>query len=417
MNKPSQVVILCGGLGTRLRPHTEYLPKPMIQCNGKPFLLYLLQQMSNQGLRNFVLLTGYLGKNIEIFFGDGSQWGWNIRYSKGLIDWDTGKRIWEARFQLDKNFILLYSDNFVPFSLDKVFALHEKNQTSLTLTVSPKFPGNVSLDKSGVVKKYDNNRSEQILDFVEIGYMIVEKNKILEFYESQDCSFSSVIEKMVSLSEVSALVQHDNYHSISDPKRWKIAEKYLDFKKIILVDRDGVINKKAKRGEYISNWSQFKWISDTRFAMKILAQKGFKFIVISNQAGIARGMVDLNELENIHINMKNELLNDGIEILDIYVCPHHWNEDCFCRKPSPGMLFEASKDWLLRLDETLFIGDDHRDCKASYSAGCKSILVGESSEMDKLLEYEKPIFTNIKLTECISNILDFFNLNNTNDNN
>ena len=105
-----------------------------------------------------------------------------------------------------------------------------------------------------------------------------------------------------------------------------------------------MINKKAKRGEYISNWSQFKWISDTRFAMKILAQKGFKFIVISNQAGIARGMVDLNELENIHINMKNELLNDGIEILDIYVCPHHWNEDCFCRKPSPGMLFEASKD-------------------------------------------------------------------------
>ena len=67
--------------------------------------------------------------------------------------------------------------------------------------------------------------------------MIVDKNKTLQFYESQDCSFSSVIEKMVSLSEVSALVQHDNYHSISDPKRWKIAEKYLDFKKIILVDR------------------------------------------------------------------------------------------------------------------------------------------------------------------------------------
>ena len=417
MNKPKQVVVLCGGLGTRLLPHTENLPKPMILCNEKPFLLYLLQQMSDQGLKEFVLLTGYLGENIRNFFGDGSKWGWTVHYSNGPFSWDTGKRIWEARYKLDETFLLLYSDNFVPFSLDKVFMLHEKNQTALTLTVSPKRPGNIAIAESGIVKKYDNNRSNHILDFVEIGYMIIEKDKTLDFYLSPECSFSKIIERMVAKKEVSAWVNYDYYHSISDPKRWKKTEEYLNFKKIILIDRDGVINKKAPRGEYISSWNEFEWIADTRVALKLLAKKGFKFIVISNQAGIARGMVDLNELENIHINMKNELLNDGIEILDIYVCPHHWNEDCFCRKPSPGMLFEASKDWLLRLDETLFIGDDHRDCKASYNAGCKSILVGESSEMDKLLEYEKPICTNIKLTECISNILDFFNLNNTNDNN
>ena len=409
MNKPSQVVILCGGLGTRLRPHTEYLPKPMILCNGKPFLLYLLQQMSNQGLRKFVLLTGYLGENIENFFGDGSQWGWSINYSNGPVGWDTGKRIWEARFELDKNFLLLYSDNFVPFSLDKVFTLHIKNQTSLTFTVSPKCPGNVSVDKSGIVKKYDNNRSDHILDFVEIGYMIVEKDKTIDFYRSPECSFSKIIERMVAKKEVSALVNYDSYHSISDPKRWKKTEEYLELKKIILIDRDGVINKKAPRGEYISSWSEFEWISDTRIAMKLLAQKGFQFIVISNQAGIARGIVSQNELEKIHINMKKELLSDGIEILDIYICPHHWDEDCLCRKPNPGMLLKASRDWLLRLDKTLFIGDDHRDCKASYNAGCKSVLIGEESETDKLLEHEKPIYTNIRLTQCLSNILDFFN--------
>ena len=415
MNKPTQVVILCGGLGTRLRPHTEYLPKPMILCNEKPFLLYLLQQMSNQGLRKFVLLTGYLGENIENFFGDGSEWGWSIHYSKGPVGWDTGKRIWEARFKLDKNFLLLYSDNFAPFSLDKVFALHEKNQTSLTFTVSPKCPGNVSVDKSGIVKKYDNNRSDHILDFVEIGYMIIEKDKTLDFYQSPDCSFSSVIDKMVSSSEVSALVQHDNYHSISDPKRWRETEEYLSLKKIILIDRDGIINKKAQKGEYISSWSKFEWVSDTRAAMKLLAKKGFKFIVVTNQAGIARRMVNLDELDKIHSKMKKELLNDGIEILDIYICPHHWNEDCDCRKPSPGMLHKASRDWLLRLDKTLFIGDDYRDCQASYNAGCKSILVGDMSEMDKLLEQEKPIFATNNLKGCVSNILEFFNSNNIND--
>ena len=417
MNKPSQVVVLCGGLGTRLLPHTENLPKPMILCNEKPFLLYLLHQMSDQGLKDFVLLTGYLGKNISNFFGDGSKWGWTIHYSNGPISWDTGKRIWEARYKLDETFLLLYSDNFVPFSLDKVFMLHEKNQTALTLTVSTKRPGNISIAESGIVIKYDNNRSNHILDFVEIGYMIIEKDKTLDFYQSPECSFSKIIERMVAKKEVSALVNYDSYHSISDPKRWKKTEEYLELKKIILIDRDGVINKKAPRGEYISSWSEFEWISDTRIAMKLLAQKGFQFIIVSNQAGVARGMVTLKELEKIHINMMKELLSDGIEILDIYTCPHHWDEDCLCRKPNPGMLLKASKDWLLRLDKTLFIGDDHRDSKASYNAGCKSVLIGEKTETAKLLENEMPIYTNIRLTQCISNILDFFNTNNSNDNN
>jgi D-glycero-D-manno-heptose 1,7-bisphosphate phosphatase len=373
--------------------------------------------MSDQGLKEFVLLTGYLGENIENYFGDGSQWGWSIQYSNGPINWDTGKRIWEARLKLDDRFLLLYSDNFVQFSLEKVFALHKKNQTALTFMVSPKHPGNVALFESGVVEKYDKNRSDNILDFVEIGYMIIEKDKTLDFYKSPECSFSLILERMVASSEVSAWIQYDNYHSISDPKRWSVTEKYLSIKKIILIDRDGVINKKAPKGEYISSWSEFEWVSDTRSAMKLLAQKGFKFIVISNQAGIARRMVNLSELDKIHSNMKQELLNDGIEILDIYICPHHWNKGCYCRKPSPGMFHKASRDWLIRLDKTLFIGDDHRDCQASYNAGCKSILVGDISEIDKLLDHEKPIYKNKRLTDCLSNILDFFNSNNINDNN
>ena len=79
------------------------------------------------------------------------------------------------------------------------------------------------------------------------------------------------------------------------------------------------------------------------------------------------------------------------------------------------MLQKASRDWLLRLDKTLFIGDDYRDCQASYNAGCKSILIGDMSDMDKLLKYEKPIFATNSLKDCISNILEFFNSNNAND--
>jgi histidinol-phosphate phosphatase family protein len=417
MNRPKQVVILCGGLGTRLLPYTENLPKPMVSCNSRPFLHYLLNQMSSQGLKNFVLLTGYLGESIKNYFGDGTEWGWSIQYSNGPIEWDTGKRIWEAKPKLDDCFMLLYSDNFTQFSLEKVFNLHQKNQTALTFVVSPKSPGNVSLDDSNFVKSYNNKRSESSLDFVEIGYMIIEKNRLFNYYLHSECSFSSILEEMVQSNEVSAWVQNDNYHSISDPKRWRDTEQYLASKKIILIDRDGVINKKSKKGEYISYWDDFEWISNTIEGMQTLAKKGFKFIVISNQAGIARNMIKSEELKKIHSNMQKILLDKGVEILDIYICPHHWDEECYCRKPNPGMFHKVSNDWNLRLDKTLFIGDDYRDCQASYNAGCKSILIGDISQSEKLLEHEQPIYKNIRLTQCISTILKFFNSNNRNDNN
>ena len=162
MSKLEQAVILCGGLGTRLRPYTSHMPKPLIHCNGKPFLWHLLNQLQEQGIKRYVLLTGYLAEKIENYFGDGSSWGWQIQYSEGPVEWDTGKRIWEARQKLDNQFLLLYSDNFAVFPLNKVFALHKKNKKSLTFMVTPKKPGNISLDKSDIVKKYNNNLLNKI---------------------------------------------------------------------------------------------------------------------------------------------------------------------------------------------------------------------------------------------------------------
>jgi len=274
--------------------------------------------------------------------------------------------------------------------------------------VSPKNPGNISLDKSSFVQRYDNNRSGLDLDYVEIGYMIVERDETLSFYEKPECSFSSILQKMVIKHQISAWVQNDSYHSISDPERWKKTNKYLSPKKIILMDRDGVINKKAPRGEYICKWEDFGWIDATRHAMKMLAKIGFKFIVISNQAGISRGIVDTDNLKHIHNNMKYELMLDGIEILDIYVCPHHWNDRCWCRKPNPGMLFQASKDYLFRLDKTLFIGDDPRDCQTAWNAGSSSIFIGESKALRKLKMKERPLTAVESMIDSLDTIKQFY---------
>jgi len=407
MKRPEQAVILCGGLGTRLRPHTDHLPKPMIPCNGKPFLWYLLQQMEEQEIKRFVLLTGYLAEKIKEYFKDGSEWGWQIQYSQGPADWDTGKRIWEAKEKLDNRFLLLYSDNFVSFPMEKVLALHEKKMRPLTFMVSPKCPGNIALDKDCVVKNYNNNRSTE-MGYVEIGYMIVEKERTFAFFETPECSFSSILRKMASQEQISAWSQHDYYHSISDPERWGKTEQYLNPKKLLLIDRDGVINYKAPKGEYISRWEDFEWIPDTREAMKQLSQHGIQFIVISNQAGIARGMIEQKEMERIHHCMKENFRKDGIEILDIYVCPHHWDEGCSCRKPKPGMLYQASKDHLFRLDKTLFIGDDPSDSVTAERAGCASIFVGDSIALKSLSNKEQPVCSSSSLSNCLDAIFKYF---------
>jgi histidinol-phosphate phosphatase family protein len=408
INKPSQAAILCGGIGSRLMPHTLDTPKPMILCNGKPFLWYLLDNLNKQGISHFVLMTGYLSEKIQSYFKDGSLWGWKIEYSDGPVEWDTGRRLWEAKELLNERFMLMYSDNFALFSLDELLILHLKNNVSLTFIVTLKSPGNIKRDDNGIVIKYDNNRTSSDLDYVEIGYMIVEKFKVLSFYESSDCSFSSILEKMSKSKQISSFIKHDSYYSISDPMRWKKTEKYLNSEKIIFIDRDGVINHKAPRGEYISRWEDFKFIQESFESMKKLSQKGFKFIVITNQAGIARGMIEKSSLEFIHKKMKDEFQKAGIKILEVFICPHHWDDGCFCRKPNPGMFYKASKKYLIRLDQTVFIGDDSRDCQAAEKAGCQSIFIGNSDDLKHLSIDQMPIFQSLSMIDSIDSIINFY---------
>src|SRR5687768_7460903 len=134
MNHPSQAVVLCGGLGTRLRPITDTLPKPMAPIHGRPFLAYLLEQLRDQGLSRVVLLTGYRGEMIRDYFRDGSRFGMAIECAAGPAEWETGRRIWEARSRLDERFVLLYSDNFVPFSLAKLAGFHSSQHAAVSLT-------------------------------------------------------------------------------------------------------------------------------------------------------------------------------------------------------------------------------------------------------------------------------------------
>lgn len=407
-----QAVILCGGLGTRLRPLTDNLPKPMVPVNGKPFLHHLLDQLSGQGVTRFLLLTGYLGERVHEYFGDGSRWGWSICYSHGPAEWDTARRIWEAKEFFDPQFLLLYSDNFVQFNLNRLQGLHQKENTPITLLLSPKRRGNIRVSDAGRIEAYDKTRSGKGLDYVEVGYMLIERDLVLDDFPSHqafpDFNFSTLLQRFAEQSRIAGLVVLDPYHSISDPDRLGLMCEYLKPKRILLIDRDGTINKKAPQGQYITTWSRFEWISGARQAMKSLAKSGFRFIVITNQAGIARKMIDPDDLEEIHRNMTKELTDDGVTVLKVYVSPHHWEENSFMRKPSPGMFFQAARDFNLRMDRCLYVGDDERDCQAASNAGCGMVFVSDETKKPLLEEYPIPYLSATRLQDTVDQIRDIY---------
>ena len=408
MSYPQQAVIFCGGLGSRLRPLTETLPKPMAPVLDKPFLEYLLVQLEEQSIKRFVLLTGYLGGIIQEYFGDGSKWGWTIEYSHGLEEWDTGRRLWEARSKLDDKFLLLYSDNFVQFNLKKLMNLHEQENVAVSLLLAPKPTGNIRVSPDGRMQAYIKDRIGECLDYVEVGYMVIERDYVLSLYSdiknSPDISFTNIIELLVENRQIAGLVVNDPYHSISDMERLELMREYLTPKKLILIDRDGVINRKAPQGEYVAKWEEFEWVDDTVQSMKQLARHGFSFIVITNQAGIAREMVSEKELTQMHNLMISELESEGVKVHDIYVCPHHWDDNCDCRKPKAGLFFQIAKEYLLRMDKTLYIGDYVRDCEAAYNAECGSVLIASSEEFESIENIPKWSINVGKLSDALPEI-------------
>lgn len=397
----NQAVIFCGGLGTRLRPITDHLPKPMAPVCGRPFLEHLIEQLKENAFTEIVLLTGYLGEVIETHFGDGARFGVKITYSRGPKEWDTGRRLWEARGLMKEHFFLLYGDNYATFSRERVEEVFVRNHRLGCLSLHARSHNtNIRCAVDGKVEMYDRSRRSTGLNAVEIGYMALSA-RIFDFFQKPDCSFSEVLEVLSEAGELSGHMVLDVYYSISDPERLRITERYLTPKKILLMDRDGTINKKAPRGEYISQWDDFHFIQETRQGMGMLAQLGWSFIIISNQAGVGRGILSQEQIWEIDQKMVDSLAGEGISILHSYYCFHHWTDECDCRKPKPGMLLQASRDFLLSLSKTWFVGDDPRDCQAGWEASCHSAYLGKKKDLIDLPIEQQPAIVLRELSEII----------------
>lgn len=149
----------------------------------------------------------------------------------------------------------------------------------------------------------------------------------------------------------------------------------------VFLDRDGTINFDPG---YLSSPRQLRIFPAARKGLKLLREKGFSLFIVTNQSGIGRGFFSRRDLDAVHKKLLGELEKDGIAIREIAFCPHHPDEGCDCRKPSPEMVHRLADKYDIDLKKSFFVGDKPLDVLTGINAGCGTVLLAEPEKLSEL---------------------------------
>lgn len=218
-----QVVILAGGLGTRLRPYTYATPKPMMPINAKPFLEHQLILLKEQGLRDIVICVGYLGDRIVDYFGDGSRFGLSIRYSHEPQPLGTGGAIKRAESLLEDRFIVLNGDTFLSFDYGKVITAFEQRDTlGLMVVYDNRIAigiSNVALDEDGFVMAYNKYRSTMAMGYLDAGVTLFKKEMLSLIAKGKAVSLEEgVFPQLIADHQLAAYPTRQRFYDIGTPE-------------------------------------------------------------------------------------------------------------------------------------------------------------------------------------------------------
>lgn len=432
-----KVVIMAGGKGTRIASVRSDVPKPMINICGKPILEHQIDNLKACGLTDIILVIGYLGDQIKEYFGDGSKFGVNIEYFIEDHPLGTAGALFKMP-QLTEDFLLLCGDVIIDVDFNRFIAFHKEHKawaslvahpnghpydSSLLVTEidAPKTVGGMPEDTHRVIRwmakederTYYKNRVNAGVELISPELLKeTMKNFVPRHPESPDKIDldRDVLKPNIPSGKIFAYDTPEYIKDMGTPDRFYETEKDIESGKVharnlknkqkaIFLDRDGTINKMVG---FVTKPEQFELIEGAAEAIKAINKSGYLAIVVTNQPVIARGDCTFEELQTIHDKMETELGKVGAFVDAIYVCPHHTDKgfegerpeykcNCDCRKPKPGLLFQASKDFNIDLSESYMIGDSHRDVEAGENAGVKISIKVEENKTNGLLETIKEI--------------------------
>ena len=415
-----KVVIIAGGQGTRIASVNNEIPKAMIPINGKPVLEYQIELAKRYGLTDFIFIIGHLGNVIKDYFGNGSKWGVSITYHHEQTPLGTAGAMPEIAHLLTDDFFIFYGDTVMDIALDEMLKFHNDHQSEATLLVHP----NDHPYDSDIVEIDNKNRLIQLhikphpegfvsRNLVNASLFILSPKVIKYIPKRQKSNFEKHIFPKcladgmrmygyVSAEYIKDMGTPDRYEKVcQDMISGKVAHLNKKHPRIaVFLDRDGVINKEVN---FLHKPEQLELILGVVEAIRLINRKGYLAIVVTNQPVIARNMCSIEELETIHATIET-MLGKGHAYLDtIYYCPHHpdsgypeerkeYKITCECRKPKPGMILQAAKEWNIDLSQSYMIGDNETDIQAGENAGIRKNCLIEQNKDNALLDKVKDLF-------------------------
>lgn len=401
-----QLVILAGGKGTRLG--LTDIPKPMCPIVNVPLLERQIKLAKSYGIKEIFLLEGHLSHVISNYFEDGSKWGVKINHIVEKQPLGTAGALSLIKDKIKDRFMVFYGDVVMDFDLNAMQTFDKARNGIATLLVHPNnHPYDSDLlelnsDKK-VIALYPKPHEKDLIyhNCVNAAVYILSPEifKYIEAEKAQDFG-KDIFPKVMkdgknifgykSAEYIKDMGTKDRLPKIcEDVKSGKVQRlNKKHARPAVFLDRDGVLIQDMDKNPTKEN---FKMLSGVPEAIKLLNQSEYLSIVVTNQPMIAKGFVTFKQVDEVHKLLETELGNEQAFLDDIYFCPHHPEKgfkgevpelkiDCDCRKPKPGMLFKAQQEYNIDLSRSWMIGDRDSDMQAGRSAGCKTILVGNTEK-------------------------------------
>jgi len=408
-----KVVIIAGGKGTRISSVNNEIPKAMIPINGKPVLEYQIELAKRYGYNEIILVIGHLGHIIRSYFGDGSKWKVQISYYEESVPLGTAGAIVELSNQLTNDFFVFYGDTVMDIALDKMYEYHLKKNSDATLFLHPNdHPYDSDLvnlnEENYITDFYSKPHPDNFVyrNLVNAALYILSPKVLNYIPQGLKSDFGKHIFPAclkgglelygyVSPEYIKDMGTPDRYEKVcNDVISGKVRRLNLEYPRpAIFLDRDGVISKEVN---LLFKSEQLELIEGVPEAIRYINSKGYLAIIVTNQPVIARNLCSIDELNFIHKKLET-ILGDRHAYVDaIYYCPHHpdkgypeerkeYKIQCDCRKPKPGMILRAAKDWNVNLSLSYMIGDRESDELAGKSAGVKASFLVEQNKPFALL--------------------------------
>ncbi len=400
-----EVIILAGGLGTRLRDTVPDLPKCMAPVAGQPFLTHVIRYLLSQGVEKFIFSLGYKHEIIEEFLN--TQFPTiNIQYSIEEEPLGTGGAIQQAcKIATEETVLVVNGDTLYKANVDELINFHELNSAVCTLALKPMH----NFDRYGVVEiKEDHSiKNFQEKKYYEKGYInggvyVLNVTKFLKEELLAKFSFEKdYLEAFYSKRKIAGLIQNEYFIDIGIPEDYTRAQEELkqpllslssiDKNWTLFIDRDGVINHE-KKDSYILNWREFKFYDGVKEAFEKLSNKFGKIIIVSNQRGVGKGLMTEVHLNSVHQHMLKQIQTGGGRIDHIYYCTSI-DDKHPDRKPNPGMALQAKKDFpSINLSRSIMVGNKPSDMLFGRNAGIHTVFVKTTNPDHPLPQQDVDLF-------------------------